>query len=231
MTPPGALDLTVFLSVVAFAASAVVGVFAYAAPVGHRGKAGVTTTLAVVAWVAVSSVPTAMGWVTAAQPLPLAPLVMVGMFALVTAVVLSPYGARVAMRTPLWMLVGVQAFRIPLEWVLHFWSQQGTAPVQMSWHGQNLDVVAGVVCLICAPFAARSRWAAVLSQAVGIALLANVLRIVARSLPTPMQAYPDPLLLPFHIPTLWIATVCVGTAMLFHGLTVRRLLATPTHRA
>ena len=224
MTPPSGLSLVVFLTVVAFAAAAVVVSAMWAAPAERRTRHGGIATGLVLLWLLVSSLPTALGWVTADNPLPGAPAVLIGMFLLVIGVVVSPAGRRISGAVPLWALIGVQGFRVPLEWVLHVWSQQGTAPVQMSWHGSNIDVVAGVVCLLCAPLASRSRAAAILSQVVGIGLLANVIRIALTSLPTPLQAYPDPLLLPFHLPTLWIATVCVGAAALFHGLTVRKLL-------
>ena len=71
-------------------------------------------------------------------------------------VALSPLGARLA-TLPLGALVAFQAFRLPLELVLHTWAAQGTIPEAMTWSGQNWDIVSGVVALAIAPWAGRSR--------------------------------------------------------------------------
>ncbi len=91
---------------------------------------------------------------------------------------------------------------------------------QMTWTGDNWDVATGVVALLAAPFARRVgvAWAANL---VGTALLLNVARVVARSAPGPLLAYPEPLLLAFHFPTVWIASVCVVGAMVGRVVTFR----------
>ena len=70
---------------------------------------------------------------------------------------LMPLGRRLAVATPSAALVGFQAFRLPLELVLHQWAQEGTIPTTMAWSGQNWDIIAGVMALVAASFAARRR--------------------------------------------------------------------------
>jgi hypothetical protein len=182
------------------------------------------TFVGLVIWTLVQSIPVGVGWVTVENAIPAAPVQLGVALSVVFAVVLSPLGRRLSTTLPLWLLVGAQGLRIPLELVLYAWAEQGVAPPQMTWTGQNIDIIAGVVCLLAAPFAARSRTLAWASQVVGVALLANVLRVVVLSLPTPVQQFDEPLLLAFQLPAQWIATVCVAGAVLFHGLAIRKLV-------
>ena len=122
-------------------------------------------------------------------------------------------------------LVAFQAFRIPLEYVLHLWAQEGVIPETMSWHGQNFDVITGVVALLCAPFAARSKVVAWIANAVGLVLLANVARVAMLSSPVPWGwGLERPLLLPYHFPYALIVPVCVASALAGHLILTRKLL-------
>lgn len=224
MPQPSTHSLALFLTVVGFCLAAFVAAVAWTADPHRRTRDAGVAAVAVILWVGLLSVPTMLGWVSADEPLPAAPLQVTFLSVVAVGLVVSPLGTRLANGLPLAFLVGVQGMRLPLEIVLHWWADEGVAPPQMTWTGENIDIVAGIVCLGLAPFADRSRAAAWLSQIVGIALLANVFRVVVLSLPTPLQSFDEPLLLPFFVPTAWIATVCVMTAVLFHGLAVRRLL-------
>ncbi len=219
-----------FLAVVGFCVLSFVAMVGSTAPPDRRGAQAGVAGVAVVAWVGVLSIPPATGLVTPEAAVPGVPLMILGVFAMTFAVVFSPLGRRLASEVPLWALVGFQAMRLPLEVVLHGWSDGPLVPVQMTWSGQNLDVFAGITALLLAPFVQRSKGLAWLSQGVGIVLLANVLRVVVLSVPTPLRAFDEPLLLPFSVPHVWIAPVCVGGALVVHGLTVRKLLQRPADR-
>lgn len=71
------------------------------------------------------------------------------------AVALGPLGHRFANHLPIAALVGFQAFRIPLELVLHSWFAQGTLPIQMTYSGSNYDIATGIVALGLAPVLPR----------------------------------------------------------------------------
>ncbi len=137
---------------------------------------------------------------------------------------LSPVGARLATGVPLAALVGFQAFRLPLELVLHEWAAQGTIPGTMTWTGQNWDIVSGIVALVCAPLAGRYPVAARFANIVGFALLLNVMRVAIMSSPFPFGwGQQPPLLLALHLPYALIGPVCVGGALLGHVVLTRRL--------
>lgn len=137
---------------------------------------------------------------------------------------LSPVGRRIAGTVPLAALVGFQAFRLPLELVLHSWFEQGTIPETMTWSGYNWDIVSGLLALVCAPFADRYRLAARLANIVGLALLLNVMRVALLSAPVPFGwNVQPPLLLAFHLPYALIGPVCVGGALFGHLVLTRAL--------
>jgi hypothetical protein len=225
MVEPTGTWLGVFLLVVAFCLVSLIAAIGWTARPEDRMREVALASVGVVAWLVVTSIPVGMGWITPENPLPWVPLQMIVLFAAAFGFGLSPLGHRVAVGVPLGLLVGFQGFRLPLELVLHAWAEQGVAPPQMTWTGQNVDIVAGIVALVLAPVAERSRAAAWVSQVVGIVLLANVLRVVVLSVPTPLRSFEVPLMLPFGLPTLWIATVCVCFAVAGHVVTVRRLLS------
>lgn len=144
------------------------------------------------------------------------------------ALALSPVGGRMA-TLPLAWLVGFHAFRLPLEIVLHRWFEEGTLPVQMTWSGQNPDVLTGILALGLGLWGARAelpRIAAWTFELVGLGLLLNVMRVAVLSAPTPLRAFADepPLLLAWHLPYGWIVPLCVSAALFGHLVLARRLL-------
>jgi urea transporter len=131
---------------------------------------------------------------------------------------------------PAGALVAFHAFRLPLELVLHAWYTAGSVPIQLTYAGQNLDLITGVAAVIVGaaalarPAAARPLvWA---FNVLGSVLLLNVMRIVVGSLPSPLRTFTDapPLLLPFAAPFTWIVPLAVGPALLGHVVLFRALL-------
>jgi hypothetical protein len=87
---------------------------------------------------------------------------------------------------PLWTLVGVQGFRLPLELAMHALYDRGIVPVQMSYSGRNFDIVTGASALIVAALVragSAPRWLVATWNVLGLALLANVVAIAILSTP------------------------------------------------
>ena len=136
----------------------------------------------------------------------------------------SPVGRQMASAVPLTALVAFQAFRLPLELVLHAWAAQGVIPMTMTWTGQNMDIVSGAIALACAPLVARYPVAARIANGIGLALLLNIMRVAVLSAPVPFGwGVQPPLLLPFHLPYAFIGPVCVGGALFGHIVLTRAL--------
>ena len=181
-------------------------------------------TLGLVAWLALTCVPVAAG-VIKSRPMPGVPFYLVGVNLVALLFALSPFGKRLALGLPLAALVAFQAFRLPLELVLHAWADHGTIPRTMTWDGQNLDVITGIVALLAAPMATRWRAAAWVANVVGIALLMNVGRVAVMSSPLPFAwGVEPPLQLVMYLPYALIAPVCVAGALAGHVILTRALL-------
>lgn len=145
------------------------------------------------------------------------------------AVGLSPLGGRLATGLPMSALVGFQSFRLPLELVLHSWSEQGTIPSSMTWNGQNWDIISGIMALAAIPFVHRLRALAVVVNCVGFALLLNVIRVAVMSSPLPIGwNVSPPLLLALHLPYALIGPVCVSGALIGHIVLTRALIGRST---
>lgn len=134
---------------------------------------------------------------------------------------------------PLWLLAGFQAFRLPLEWLMHEAFRTGLMPMQMSWSGQNFDVLTGASALVVAPLLYRGLGGARLALAwnlVGSALLANILLVAMASTPMVHAFGTSPERLNTFVaapPYVTLPTVMVVLALAGHLIIFRRLRRGP----
>ncbi len=111
-------------------------------------------------------------------------MAVVGVLAVLLAA--TRFGRRLARAVPLWALVAVQAFRLPLELAMHAMAERGVMPEQMSYTGRNFDILTGVTALVVAPLVARGVGGRKLVAAwnvLGLGLLLNVVVVAVRSTP------------------------------------------------
>lgn len=150
-------------------------------------------------------------------------------------VALSPMGKTVGLATPLALLAAFQVFRFPLELILHEWYNQGVVAIQLTYLGDNLDILIGLAAIpvalaIWKGWAARPvAWA---FNVIGLVFLFRIIWIVSLSSPTPLRAViggyetgPD-ILLGMTVPHVWIATVAVFSAIMVHAISLRVLWET-----
>lgn len=181
--------------------------------------------LGLTAWLGLVVLAVGSGWL-AQLPMGGFPVLFGAVLVVSAGVALSPLGARLA-GLPLGALVAFQAFRLPLELVLHNWAAQGTIPETMTWSGQNWDIVSGVVALAAAPWAGRHRALAWTANLVGAGLLLNVMRVAVMSAPVPFGwGVTPPLLLAWYLPYALIGPVAVGGALAGHIILTRALVGT-----
>lgn len=158
--------------------------------------------------------------------IPFGPIFLIATILIAMSIGFTRLGVGIAAGVPLAWLVGFQAFRLPLEIVLHDWYRSGTIPESMTWSGSNWDIVSGIVALTLCPFAARWRTLAWVANVIGIVLLANVGRVAVMSSPVPFGWDVKPKLeLIAYLPYAFIVPICVGGAALGHVLLTRRLLS------
>jgi hypothetical protein len=139
---------------------------------------------------------------------------------------LSNFGKNLAASLSFTAILGLQTFRFPLELVLHHWSDLKTIPETMTWTGSNIDIIAGVICMIAIPFYKKSLKVVWAVQLISFALLINVIRVVIMSSPFPFSWQLDtPLQLIFHFPYVLIVPCAVTIALISHLLVFRKLFS------
>lgn len=161
--------------------------------------------------------------------------VLVPMFVGVIALARSPLGQRLATDIPLAALVGIQAFRLPLELIMHRAYSEGVMPVQMSYSGFNYDILTGIGALVVASLLVLKRmptWGVKIWNWGGSLLLLNIVVIALLSTPTPMRLFRQE---PANVwivdpPFIWLPALFVGYALLGHLLVFRKLRSTRAER-
>jgi hypothetical protein len=240
MLRPSLVSTLVFTGLVLGLAGLLVWGVARAGRAAHESAAQTRgwvlgTAAGVAGWLGLTAAVSASGVLESPMLPPPAALFGAGSMLVSIAAAFSPLGTRLVRGLPVVALIAVQAFRLPLELVLHAWMEQGTLPVQMSFEGNNFDIVSGVLALLIGVAFARKAppralvWA---FNAIGFGLLLNVMSIAVLSSPLPIRLYMNepPVLLAYHFPYGWIIPFCVGGAMFLHLLVFRWLLGAQEQR-
>jgi hypothetical protein len=127
--------------------------------------------------------------------------------------------------SPAW-LVGVQVFRVAVELILVQLNKDGLVPVELTYHGQNFDLIIGALALPVAWLVNRRSQTAVLIgtawNIAGLLSLLNILSIAVRSVPGPFFDFAKNYL-PLYFPGILIPAVFVVLAILFHVVSLKQL--------
>ncbi len=205
-------------------------------PARQNRKAMIYAALGMVGLLALTLVIAASGLLRRWTVPPPIMLVLVSLMALnVWLACFSPAGRRLALGLPAWMLVGAQAFRLPVELLLHWGAEEGFVPLQLTWEGRNFDVVTAGLAIVLGIWAYvvdqndgrdPPAWALWAFNAVGLALLLNVVAVAALSMPTPMQQFTSdpPNVWVAYPPYVWLPAVLVQFALGGHLVLGRRLV-------
>lgn len=157
--------------------------------------------------------------------IPLGPLLFGLGFIYSFSLVFSSAGKELAQKLSFVFLIGFQSFRLPLELILHHWAELKTVPPTMTWTGQNIDILAGILSLIAIPILRKSSRFVILFNSIGFLLLLNVFRVIILSLPVPFAWKLDyPIRLIEFFPYCLIAPLFVVPALIGHLLVFRKSL-------
>jgi hypothetical protein len=230
--------LTFIVIPVLLVAALLWGVAAASRRIGEpRGVTIRTTAITLVAaaiWMAVTWAAAARGALLDfdSNPPPFA-LLVGAILLLAVRIGLTRYGRRLALGVPLWALVGVQAFRLPLELAMHALAERGVMPVQMSYSGRNFDIITGITALVVAGLlraGVAGRGLVLAWNVLGLALLVNIVTVAILSTPR-FRYFGDEALNTFvmHVPFVWLPAVMVLAALAGH-LVVFRAVATGLHQ-
>lgn len=129
-------------------------------------------------------------------------------------------------------LVGLQCFRIPVEFLLAELATRKLLAIEMTFYGRNFDILAGATAIMLAIWLRRdgeeSLRPIVLGwNVMGLCLVTAVLAHGMLSVPYPFQLLhlSVPTFVVASFPVIWLATVLVPIAYLLHIVSIRRCLA------
>ena len=184
--------------------------------------------IAVAAWMAITYAAAAAGLLKFGPLPPRIAFVLIPMFVGVIALARSRFGLRLATDVPLAALVGFQAFRFPLELIMHRAYSEGIMPVQMSYSGRNFDILTGITAVVVAMLIVLKRmptWGVKIWNWGGTLLLLNIVVIALISTPTPIRLFHNE---PANVwiadaPFIWLPALFVAYALLGHLLIFRKL--------
>jgi hypothetical protein len=197
----------------------------------QRASSTLVWLAGVVAWFAISAGIAASGLLGRFdfKPPPMALMFLV-VISLGLWLGLSRHGERLAEALPLWLLVAVQGFRLPLELVMHQAAVEGVMPHEMSFSGYNFDIVTGAMALVIGLLLARRvapRWLVVVWNVYGCAALVIVAAVAFLSSPM-VRFFGDD---PAHVnrwvtlfPFVWLPAILVTAAIAGHVIVFRKLL-------
>jgi hypothetical protein len=152
-------------------------------------------------------------------------------FPLVVGLLLLPtHGTRhyLAVTPPAW-LVYTQSFRVVMELILFALAAQGRVPTLITFEGRNVDILVGLTALPVGYFAVSRRrwprWIAIVWNAAGVAILANVVFHAQLAAPTPYRLFvtePSTALLA-TAPYIWLPGFLVPLALWLHAASLLQL--------
>jgi len=139
----------------------------------------------------------------------------------------SRFAEPLAHGLPLAGLVGFQAFRLPLELVMHEAADAGVMPSVLSFSGWNFDIVTGTLAIPVAALVAHgraARWLVPAWNTLGLAALTVIAGIAIGSAPF-IQAFGPQQVNRWvaYLPFVYLPGVMVAAAIVGHVLVIRSL--------
>lgn len=200
------------------------------ADAAQASRAAVVAAVGVAVWMGGTLAAAAAGALRFDGVPPTMVLLIAVNFVVAITVGCSRVGGRLAAGLPLWVLVGAQSFRLPLELLMHRAATEGVMPPQMSYSGLNFDILTGVTALLLAAALATGRAGrrtAAAWNVLGSVLLLNILVIAFLSTPLPIRVFMNE---PANVwitraPFVWLPTVMVCSAIIGHIAVLRRVRA------
>ncbi|MCZ6841602.1 MAG: hypothetical protein O7G32_02090 [SAR324 cluster bacterium] len=202
---------------------------ATAEPAGKRKQWIAAALLGILAWAALSASLAGSGVLGRFDLMPPPFMVLlVASTALTAVLAFSRVGARLIGGIGLSALIGYQAFRIPVELVLHSLYGAGVVPQQMTFEGRNFDIVAGITALALFLISRRwalNRWLVLVWNLAGLALLVNIVTVAVLSAPVPFRVFMNEPASVFvtTVPYIWLPAILVQAAWFGHLLVFRNL--------
>jgi hypothetical protein len=197
---------------------------------GNANKRTVLVGAVLLGWILFASVLALRGVLADFSSLP-PRLLLVILPPLIAAVWLtfSPRFKAFLAHVPASCLLYMQVFRVPVEILLWLLFVAGHVPVQMTFEGQNWDVITGITAplaaWICFGQGRSLRSAAIAWNIMGLALLINIVTVAILSTPSPFRVFlNEPAnTVVAHFPIVFLPALLVPLAYTLHFISLRKL--------
>ena len=165
----------------------------------------------------------------AARPPGIVYVVFPAVLFVVIVFVLSGAEAGIASAFPLWVILGMQTFRVGVELLLHRLSVDGLAPRMVTYQGGNVDIWIGLSAPLIGWISTRGRRGELLAlgwNIAGLLSLANAITISALTAPGLNLIHSEVANMAIGaFPFTYIAGFFAPLAMALHALSIRGLRA------
>jgi len=194
-------------------------------------KATLWATVIILSWLGLTAMVSFQDWAHNFDSFPPPALrVLLILIAITMLFAFLKPGKVISQQTPIWLLIGFQTFRVPLELLIHQAYAENITIIEMTYLGRNFDIVTGVLALLLAIYSYRhalSNWVILLWNLLGLGLLLNVVATGIFSLPHPMQLVETnfPNVWITYFPFIWLPSLLVCSALFGHLLVFRYLTA------
>jgi hypothetical protein len=134
---------------------------------------------------------------------------------------------------PVQWLLYLQSFRVIVELMLWYQYDLGMTPIQMTFEGRNMDIIAGitgpVVGYLYAKRGAGMKKLVIAWNFIGLGLLLNILAVAVLSFPTKFRYFmnePANYIIT-EFPFVWLPGILVAVAYSLHFLSLKQVLSRP----
>lgn len=134
---------------------------------------------------------------------------------------------------PVQWILYLQGFRVIVELMLWYQYELGLTPIQMTFEGRNMDIIAGItgpiVGFLYARKGANMRKVVIGWNFIGLGLLFNILMVAILSFPTKFRYFmnePSNYLVT-EFPFVWLPGILVAIAYTMHFFSLKQVLSKP----
>lgn len=155
-------------------------------------------------------------------------LLVIPSFILIGLLTLNTRRWNIINLVPPALVIGIQAFRLPLEITLHELYREGWVAQEMTWSGFNFDVITGIIALpvmwLAVVKKALPRWTVLAFHCFGLCTVTIVATTGILSVPLPFQVlHTTPAnIFTSTFPYSWLPSILVPVAVFAHILGLRQ---------
>jgi hypothetical protein len=188
------------------------------------------TGMAIIAWVVLVGIMAINGFFKNFSLPPRIMLIIVIAIIIILSISFTKRFIHLLKTVPPHWLVLIQSFRILVELILWQAFIKGLLPVQMTFEGNNIDILSGILGLLAGwlMITNKNEWKkiAVVYNIIGLGLLMNILVIAVLSMPSPIRYFmnePSNTIVA-EFPFIYLPAVLVIIALTFHIISLRQVV-------